>query len=173
MQMLLRFTLLSALILPAAACKGPTGLKADKKLNELSDDEKKSACENLVDYTDKKISEDDVKAAACITVAIFDVTFGGTEESCNSAYDQCLQEATSEPGETSCEIEGDITCTATVEEYEACFDERIDATLELIKSFSCAELVMPSSEPPAEETDSLCSALAQKCPGLFSSGSEQ
>ncbi len=175
MRTLLRLSLLSALILPAVACKGPTGLNADKNLNDLSADEKKSGCESLVEYSEKKISEDDVKRLACITVAVLDVAFGGSEESCNSTYDQCLQEATAtQDGNTSCELEGDITCTATVEEYEACVDERIDATLELIKSFSCAELVKMSGEEPAPEgeDESLCSALAQKCPGLFSSEGE-
>ncbi len=176
MRTLLRLTLLSALILPAVACKGPTGLKGDKKLNELSDDEKKSGCESLVEYSDKKISEDDYKRFACTSVAIFDVAFGGTEESCNTAFDQCLQDVTTneDDTETSCELEGDITCTATVEEYEACVDERIELTLELINSFSCAKLVEMAGDPPPEEEedDSLCSALAQKCPGLFSSEGE-
>ena len=88
--MLLRFTLLSALILPAVACKGPTGLKADTKLNELSEDEKDAACDQIETYTKKKIDEEDATRAACV---VFASLLSANESDCDAAVESCIAEA--------------------------------------------------------------------------------
>ncbi len=170
MRNLARLSLLSALLLPMAACKGPTGVSGDKQLSELSEDEKKTACENISEYYDKEVGDERLVRFACT----FTAAFTSSEAECDVAFEACVAEGMVTESEDSCVVEGDVACDATVEEYEACLDEQIEATVEFIDSFSCAAIFNESGEGSGlgPETGELCTALAQKCPGLFASGSE-
>lgn len=173
MRNLARLSLISALILPAVACKGPTGVSGDKQLSELNEEEQKTACENIDDYFDKEVGDERLVRFACIFTAAFnpEVT---NEAECDLSLDACLAagEVMVSEEEDSCVVDGDIACDATVEEYEACLDEQIEATVEFIDSFTCAAIYGGGEGTTSPETGPLCTALAQKCPGLFSSASE-
>ncbi len=176
MRNLARLSLISALILPVVACKGPTGVSGDKQLSELSEDEKKTACENIGDYYDKEVGEERLVRFGCIFKGAFnpEVT---NEAECDLSLDACVAagEVTVSEDDDSCVVDGDIACDATVEEYEACLDEQVEATVEFIDSFTCAAIYGEGGGGGGSlspETGPLCTALAQKCPGLFSSASE-
>lgn len=170
MRNLARLFLISALLLPMAACKGPTGVKGDKQLSELSEDEKKTACENISDYYDKEVGDERLVRFACT----FTAAFTSSEAECDVALEACIAEGMVSESEDSCVVDGEVACDATVEEYEACLDEQIEATVEFIDSFSCAAIFGEGGDSPGvgPETGELCTALAQKCPGLFSAASE-
>jgi len=167
MRNLARLSLIAALILPTVACKGPTGVKGDKQLNELSEDEKKTACENIEEYFDEEVGDERLLRFSCT----FAAAFSGSEAECDLAFDACVAEGKvmSEEGD-GCVVDDEIVCEATVEEYEACLDEQIEATIEFIDGFSCAAIFSGDSGATSPETGPLCTELAQKCPGLFSGG---
>jgi len=167
MNTLLRYTLLSALILPAIACKGPTGISGGKQLNELSDDEQIQACENVEDYYIEEIGEDRLIHGSCVALASF---FTSNEDECEVFVDMCKRDAMeSEEGEEEvdeCTAE-EVSCTATVAEYEACIEEEVEATKDGIDALTCAAIFSdnpPDMDPPPGPE---CEAFAKKCPGYL------
>jgi hypothetical protein len=163
-----RITLCAALLLPTVACTGPTGLPGGKQLNELDADDRQKACENIQEYYDKEVDDDTAKRYACIfaTILATDV------DSCEVAYEACLMEPLMEnTDDDSCAVTDETTCTATVEEYEACLDEQIAAFKDVSASFSCEASIngsfMIQTEPGPD-----CKALADTCPGFFGGGGE-
>jgi len=157
-----RITLIAALSLPVVACTGPSGIKGSKQLNELDASERTEACENLDDYYDTEVSEERVRKFVCI----FSTILAQDVAECEVAYEACLMEPLMMAEDDSCLVTEPLTCTATVEEMEACFDEQIRDFITLTDMISCQALFAGTVEldPPAGPE---CSALAQKCPDLY------
>jgi len=170
MRSLARLSLIAALILPVVACKGPTGVSGDKQLNELSEEEKKTACENIGEYTEEEIGDDRLLRFSCS----FTAALTASEAECDLAFDACVAEGKIMSEQESCDVDRELVCEATVEEYEACLDEQIAATIELIDGFSCAAIFASEGEGGGAlpEVGPLCTDLAQRCPGLFTAGTE-
>ena len=167
----IRITLIAALLVPAAACTGPTGLKGSKQLNELDAGEREEACENIGDYFDKEVGEERMKKLACVFSAATTVAFGGGGvPECEIAYDSCLMEPLTQTDD-GCGVSDETSCTATVEEYEACLEEQAEGFVTLIDGLSCAA-VLEGGASPIPEAGPECTALASKCPGFFSAGGE-
>jgi hypothetical protein len=97
---------------------------------------------------------------------------------CVEARDTCIAtpdedpEPNPEPESTTCEIGIDwATCTATVDELEACFTEYTDQGADALNSFSCdrmAEYVkeLPTYDPSILDPGPACQSAQAKCPSL-------
>ncbi len=157
LQIVQGFLWISVIALPIVACTGPTGLPGSKQLDELDADERAEACENLADYFDEGIGEERRKKRFCIHVG---AQYGDVAE-CEVAYETCLMEPYS--SEVSCALSGPTSCTATVEELEACFAEEIDTTIAFIDGLTC-QAVLDGVEYDAFGGPA-CLTFEQKCPG--------
>lgn len=159
--MLRRIVVPAALLaITASACGGIN----KKQANELSADERTEVCEDLRDYADSKITEDDGKKFACVfageTAAALDMSV-----TCEEARDMCLAEPAEPTTDDSddCALAEETDCTATVEEIKDCSEAQVDQYAAFIKSFDCgaADAAAPD-EIPAE-----CEPVKEKCPDWF------
>jgi hypothetical protein len=145
-----------------SACGGiNSGVDGGKKMSELSADEAKTLCQAEGEYTEKQISEDDAKKFACVFAGKLAEGFGGM---CQESYDECMMTATTEEEEgDSCDMAmAAMGCDITVDEYEACREESIQATADLIKDISC-----DSTEADLDTTSGeACTAIKDKCPAF-------
>ncbi|MEZ4448472.1 MAG: hypothetical protein R3B09_03255 [Nannocystaceae bacterium] len=159
--------LVAALAVGASACTGYTGVKGSKKLSELDADERKEVCENSAAHTKEEIGEETIKRYGCVLASV--LASGGGVPECEAAVDICVMDATIESNDT-CDVDGDVDCDATIEEYEACGDENIAGLKVFYQTFTCEAAINGSVMAP--EAGPECQALAKKCPGLFSTMGE-
>ncbi|WP_437484682.1 hypothetical protein WME75_45530 [Sorangium sp. So ce1014] len=135
---------------------GETGGDLDgKQLDSLTDEESQAVCDEIAASADDVSKED-----MCELVGLGFAALGGD---CEVAKAECMNEPEepSEPGE--CPTEQFAGCTATVGEFTACTDGR----LELLKALTCASGLEDLGELPAE-----CAAINEKCPELLDDGTE-
>ena len=172
MHQRLSTVLVAALTVSLAACTGFTGVKGSKKISELSADERKEVCENSAAHFEEEIGAERIKRFGCVTASAISVALsGGGVPECEAAVDLCLMMATTDGGTTTCDVDGDPSCEATIEEYEACAEENIASLRAFYDGYTCEVALSGSGgEMPAAGPE--CMALAQKCPGLFSNQGE-
>ncbi len=166
-----------------SACKADdgidSGLPASKPAAELQPDEQTQLCEAVLDYTSDRLGEDDIKRFQCTAEGIgVSLATDQTVAACVEARDTCIAtpdedpEPNPEPESTTCEINIDwATCTATVDELEACFTEYTDQGADALNSFSCdrmAEYVkeLPTYDPSILDPGPACQSAQAKCPSL-------
>lgn len=166
-----------------SACKADdgidSGLPASKPAAELQPDEQTQLCEAVRDYSSDRLGADDIKRFQCTGEGIgFSLATDQTVASCAKTRDACIAmpdedpEPNPEPESTTCEIGIDwATCTATVDELEACFTEYTDQGADALNSFSCdrmAEYVkeLPTYDPSILDPGPACQSAQAKCPSL-------
>ena len=139
-------------------------------VKDLSTEDQQAFCDSAEDYAMSQISEDEIKNLTCTLAGLFGASLGGTPtvEACQALYDECLTQPLEEEGDQDvCSFPAD--CEATVAEYEACHSEQIAALKEIAGSISCSAVNDQSAlgELLGGERGAACTALENKCPGIF------
>ena len=168
----------SAVLLASAACSSPSfspGVDGSKVLSELSGEDKKQLCTALQETTEDFVNSN--KDGVCKLGAILVALLSGDDPQavCEMAVTTCSNNDVDGSDErAACESSMAITgCSATVDEMEACYNEKIEALGELydeLAAQSCAELLMDSGMDSQgtkqPEEPAACVALEAKCPGV-------
>ena len=150
-------------------------LPGDKLLNSLTDDEFAQLCQEFAaDFAPNTPAGMDAVEAECRLTGIFFAALGGgqtdaaVQAACKSGYDQCVAAPTqSDPAQ--CTKPG-ASCTATVAEAEACFNDSIASfatlkdALPMCSALTVASLSDGSSSPTDDMTPPSCVAYQAKCP---------
>lgn len=177
--------LLALACLPA--CKGDdgidSGLPASKPADELQPDEQATLCEAAFDYYNARLGPEAIKRFQCTAEGI-GTSLAGDQSvaACAKARDACIAEPDpdAEPVDpnATCEINIDwATCTATVDEIEACLTEYSDQGAAAFNSISCdrmAEYVkeLPTFDESVLDPGPACQAAQAKCPSLDLGGDD-
>lgn len=176
------FLPLVALLLAPLGCKGGdstdeaaiSGLPDDdRKVSDLTKEERVQLCEATTEYAEREISDDEVKRASCsFEGAFIAVALGGGDvDDCVAARDECLAEAMpiaeATEEEATCDLESD-TCKATVGEVEACVEEFVTAAQEFFGALDCVKLVNSAGklQTPELELGEACQRIERSCPSM-------
>lgn len=163
MKTKLLLPILASCLLSFTACGDDDeglGVDSSKSLSEVTPAEAQEIC----DWGDTLISEDDDKMIGCYIEGIFADQSGG----CQAAFDACMA-APAEVDDTddSCDIDTLPACASevTVGEMETCMRAQAESFTTLGKSLSCE-----STSGDLENLDDMpaaCEAANTKCPALF------
>lgn len=133
-------------------------------------DREQLACNDVPDYYEENLSDDDTKRAGCYlggaAAGAVDYALSGDADmataACEAVYDECLNsDEGGEEGGDNCDSSAYADeCTFTVDELKACADETIDGFKELA-SASCSDIDWEAS--PEEGEDGACSVIGEKC----------
>jgi hypothetical protein len=153
------FGVLSAAVLSLGlvACGGDgdggSGVDSDKQLNELTDAEQIALCESF-SAEGESISDETIKIICHLFSA---------EECTTESVNACIaQFSGQEPEPAECTPE-EITCTATVGEYENCLDATIAQVKQIAGEINCAN----AADYAELDQPAACQAIETKCPGFF------
>ncbi len=174
-----RSALLSALLL--CACQSPvvlSGLPEETPLNTLSEGDSKSACDNIDAYHDNALDEGERWRLRCMFGSM--IVGGACEE-----YSQCeatpqdiddpdladLADYQGAEEALECNLNQEIECTATIEEYEACIVENTQRLEKLLSEFTCFDETASAEEYEAHrelmrlafKVGPECTSLGMKC----------
>lgn len=151
-------------------------LPGDKPLNSLTDAEFAGLCQEFdADFGPDTASGKAAVEADCRLAGLFFAALSGgqtdaaVQAACKSGYDECIAAPTqSDPAQ--CTKPG-ASCTATVAEAEACFNDSIAAfatlrdALPMCSALTVASLSDGSSSPTSSEmTPPSCVTYQAKCP---------
>ena len=151
-------------------------LPGDKLLNSLTDPEFAGLCQEFdADFAAGTPTGMALVEADCRIAGIFFAALSGgqtdaaVQAACKSGYDQCIAAPTqSDPA--TCTKPG-ATCTATVAEAEACFNDSLASiatlkdALPMCSALTVASLSDGSSSPTSDEmTPPSCVTYQAKCP---------
>lgn len=162
-----------------------TGLAKSKLLSDVTEAEAQSACENIGEGFEAKLSRDKVLSSFCTLFAALQTQ---TKAECETARDTCIDEAESgngvvaeasaDVGPPSCEnSESLLECGGTVGQLETCANDLVDQIADLLDSFSCDDAgtidpedteAMADIQPPAS-----CAEVDCGEDGPFPSGDEE
>lgn len=175
-----------ALLLGLPACKADepsldSGVAGGKQGSELTPTEQEQFCEAADAFGQELLSEAELKRALCTIQGVaFSLAQSGTVETCVTLRDGCLDapdddpttgDPTGDPVEDMCDLGIDwTTCTATVAEIEACYEEYGRTNAALLKSFDCSKMEEYKATPPSQEPPPLgeaCSLAQAKCPTVL------
>jgi len=151
---ILIFSLLAATSL-AAGCGGDddddsngevsTGIAANKLMSEVTTEEAATACENLRDGFEAKVTRTTRVRGFCTVGALI---VADTPADCEAARDECIEAANDPSSEVStsvdeisfeCDGGADLLeCTSTVGELETCFNDLLDQLATALNGISCA-----------------------------------
>ncbi len=140
------------------------GLPRGKALNEITDAEARTICEN-VDPADIEITFS--REQECTIGAVF---ASSTQAQCEMLRDACLArppEPRPTPEQQDCsmaETSDFADCRATVGEAEDCLNDYLDASESYLKGLTCADAATATDEPPLPPS---CVSIQDRCPSLL------
>lgn len=170
-----------------SACKGDdaldSGLPASKPADELQPDEQNQFCEAARDYYEPRVGPEVLRRFNCtIEGIVTSLMIDATVASCTKTRDACLAmpDPDAEPVDPNapCEIGIDwTTCTATVDELEACLTEYSDQGADAFNSISCDKVPeyvksLPTFDESVLDPGPACQTAQAKCPSLDLGGSD-
>ena len=156
-------------LLTACSSGYSSGVDGSKPFSTITEDEARTACNNLEDYLTSTFPEQQRIELRCYLGALSDVTAGPPE--CEAAFNACVAETTdAEPLDIDCNTPMiDDTCNATVAQVEDCITALFDAQLERQSMISCEVAGnLPELERLAEEIPPPpeCSSIESICPNI-------
>jgi len=136
-------------------------LKGDKTFSELTTGDAETICMEIDEWLSQNIDQ----AATCkMSSVLMAAMFGGNAESCEAMYQACLESPTDEEV-ADCTVgpEDLVDCNVTVDEYEQCVEDSIQAQNNMMAQMSCSNLTANVEEPVVAS----CAVIEQNCPGLL------
>jgi hypothetical protein len=150
-----------------------TSLPGDKPLGSLSDAEADQLCKDIEEFATTSDFAQAQHEMSCRLAGLLAGAFSGADSdaamqaACKVAYDACLKEP-QPPATGECE-KPDATCTATVDELNACIADSTAALDDFNEQVpGCSDLTMdgegldPNLMQP--ESPESCAVLDMKCP---------
>lgn len=148
-----------------------SGVPGDKKLSELSDADEKKLCDALGSYVEDLVSGGALVKTLCAVTALLGSAFFPGDNAmmlCEMLYQECLAAPVMTTMTGMCDVKVEMTCEATVAQYEACVSEGVNMLDDV--ALSCADVggpdvltALPSGTGPA------CAELDEICPGASGS----
>jgi hypothetical protein len=177
----------------AAACGGDsddggsdkgvvdTGIEETTPLSEVTPAQATQVCDSLEVAVNARFSMERQTRATC---EVLGALISANPGSCRDFADQCVSDPpqglegmgdlpTGEDlTEAGCGQASDYaSCTATIEEYEACVNDQLDEFEQLLQEFGCANAPLDIANFPESQADiptaSSCTAFDMKCPGVL------
>jgi len=137
----------------------------DQVAGSLTPAEQTAFCEELLAYTEREVSQADLKKLGCYFLAI--AFTGGDASQCNQAAQGCISdpETSGSDDPVECDTSRLTDCTATVGELETCYTDTITVVKTLVGSLSCNS--SPAQLSALENKPASCQVVQAKCPKLF------
>jgi hypothetical protein len=153
-----------------------TGIDDTKVLSDVTESEARQACEHTRDAMREVMNPDTLIPQFC---TLFALDGAADAASCNSAREQCIQQAKQDPELDEAEIEFDcdgdtsqfVGCDVTVGALETCLNDSLAAMNAALHRYSCGDAERLSNEdqdsfdPFAFETPASCQPLEERCDG--------
>lgn len=182
-QKLMGITVSVAMAAGAAGCSGfNPGVSQSKNLNELSDEEAKTLCEDTQTYYEETITDEDFKQFGCyISGQIAGATSASDSDSefdsavCEETVDECLAQE-SEDGlereEIDCsQAQVPEECDVAVSEYVDCIEATVEDLQQEISELTCEEPLEEETEE--ESTIEECQNLPDNCSPVVSTSATE
>jgi hypothetical protein len=156
-----------------------TGLPEATQLKDVSEAQAASACENLQDSVESRMTALLTERRLCEMIGAFSST---TEAACQTVADQCVQQNLAAEAQGSFDVAEGLDCSGgaanfagcdvTVGEYEDCLSAQLSQVETLFKSFTCAKagsfegfdaeamLGTPADVPACERITAECPAAS-------------
>lgn len=142
-----------------------SGADEGAALSSLDEGEREALCASLQRHYSASLPEEGLRRAGCTVVVRL---LGASSDEalspamCEEAVAECASEAMVPEASCSPTLLG--TCDATVAEFEACAQSRIETTQRVIRELTCS--TPEASLPGLLTTPEACQALEERCPDL-------
>lgn len=147
------------------------GVSGDTRVDELSAQEAREACDSYHTYYDDQIPAKERKRVECTRHGVKkasdlgDLSLEDLREACAEARDACLSDP-DEKGvklDDSCDF-NEESCEATVDALEPCLEAIVDATADEYASFECESITSKDAKPKIEAKDlEACYGIQKSC----------
>jgi len=156
------------------------GADGSTEAGSLTDAQEQDVCQALNAYIASAITEDEVLQFSCTFAGAIAASFAGAEGdaavmACEEARTQCVSEGFDESGdglgEDCSNFSLSESCTATLDEMEACISAQASAIKELANTLTCSTAVNDQSALAGFGENAACTTVEMKCPEFFEDSS--
>lgn len=167
---------LFALGFALGACKADappidSGIDGSKLGRELSPAEQIQFCEAAQEQARETLPPEEERVAGCTFAAIVGaLALDGSQQTCETLRKNCLQRPPPMQATGACNLGIDwANCKATIDEIEACREERMGDKAEMMRSLACNKMAEYMVEPPMTELElgDACILAQSKCPTVI------
>ena len=151
------------------------GADGSTEAGSLNAEQAQDVCTALNSYIQSAISEQEIKQFSCTFAGAFAAAFAGGEGdaavmACEEARDMCLAEPFDRTEEDCSTFTFSESCTATLDEMEACISEQATAIKQLAATLTCSNALSENDSGLAGiESGAACQVIEQKCPEFLES----